>query len=94
VADFLRWHQANGCCGFNEAIVQQYRAELENAGLSPSTINLKLTAVRRLAAEAADNGWQPATNCADALMGQGSPGCVVEHGGINDRPHSPGYQQN
>ena len=56
VADFLRWHRATGGCGFNKAIVQQYRAQLENAGLAPSTINLKLTAVRRLATEAADNG--------------------------------------
>jgi integrase len=56
VADFLRWYQARGSDGFTKATVQQYRSELEKSGLAPSTINLKLTAVRRLAAEAADNG--------------------------------------
>jgi hypothetical protein len=36
--------------------VQAYRAELVASGLAPSTVNLRMTAIRRLAAEAADNG--------------------------------------
>jgi hypothetical protein len=36
--------------------VQRYRAHLEASGLAAATVNLRLSAVRRLAAEAADNG--------------------------------------
>jgi len=54
--DFLAWYRAGGYPALAKAVVQRYRAELEQSGLAPSTINLKLTAIRRLAAEAADNG--------------------------------------
>ena len=37
-------------------MVQQYRAALEQKGLAPSSINLRLAAIRKLASEAADNG--------------------------------------
>lgn len=56
VEDFLAWYGAGGYPGLTKAIVQQYRVQLEESGLAPSTVNLKLTAIRRLAAEAADNG--------------------------------------
>ena len=42
--------------GFSRATVQAYRAALEAAGLSASSINIRLSAIRKLAAEAADNG--------------------------------------
>jgi integrase len=54
--DFLSWYQAGGHRCLSKALVQEYRSQLEKSGLAPSSINLKLTAVRRLAAEAADNG--------------------------------------
>ena len=41
---------------FNKAAVQKYRAELETKGLAPSSINVRQSAIRRLALEAADNG--------------------------------------
>src|SRR6202047_2438817 len=41
---------------FNKATVQKYRTELEIKGLAPSSINVRLSAIRRLALEAADNG--------------------------------------
>jgi hypothetical protein len=41
---------------FNETVVLRCRLELESGRLSPSTINLRLAAVRRLAYEAADIG--------------------------------------
>src|SRR4051812_851008 len=40
----------------NKASVQAFKCSLESRELSPSTINVKLAAVRKLAAEAADNG--------------------------------------
>ena len=40
----------------NRRAVQQYRSVLESAGLAPPSVNLRLSAVRKLAAEAAENG--------------------------------------
>jgi site-specific recombinase XerD len=53
---FFGWHEAGGQPALNKALVQRYAAELRDAGLSPATINQKLSAIRKLAAEAADNG--------------------------------------
>ena len=41
---------------FNRAVVLRYRLQLEAKKLTASTINGRLTAVRRLAYEAADTG--------------------------------------
>jgi site-specific recombinase XerD len=54
--DFQQWCGANDADGFNKATVQRYRAALEERGLAPSSINVRLSAIRKLAAEAADNG--------------------------------------
>jgi integrase len=40
-------------------VVQEYRTELARSGLAASTINLRLSAIRKLAAEAADGGFLP-----------------------------------
>ena len=53
---FQRWCVESGAAGFTRATVQAYRAALEAAGLSASSINIRLSAIRKLAAEAADNG--------------------------------------
>jgi hypothetical protein len=37
-------------------VVAEYRTQLELGGLAASTINVRLAAIRKLAAEAADNG--------------------------------------
>ena len=55
LTDFISWHLEHEK-PFDKAAVQSYARHLEAAGLSSSTINVRLTAVRRLAAEAADNG--------------------------------------
>ena len=54
--EFLIWFQADPGRAFNKATVQSYRTELQNKGLAPSSINVRLAAIRRLAIEAADNG--------------------------------------
>jgi hypothetical protein len=41
---------------FGKALVQRYRSWLEEKGLAPSSINVQLAALRKLATEAADNG--------------------------------------
>lgn len=40
---------------FSKALVQRYARVLAESGLAAATVNLRMTAVRRLAAEAADN---------------------------------------
>jgi Site-specific recombinase XerD len=54
--EFLIWFRDEPEREFNKAAVQKYRAELEIKGLAPSSINVRLSAIRRLALEAADNG--------------------------------------
>jgi site-specific recombinase XerD len=54
--EFIAWHQASGQTALNKATVQRYAAELRESGLSASTINQQLSAIRKLAAEASDNG--------------------------------------
>src|SRR5262249_23741534 len=53
---FIMWCEREGGPPFTKATVQAFRAELEAAGLSAATINVRLSAIRRLAAEAVDNG--------------------------------------
>ena len=53
---FLAWYQASGRPGFTKATVQSYRADLEAQGLAAASVNVHLSALRKLAAEAADNG--------------------------------------
>lgn len=53
---FERWCADTHVSGFNKATVQAYRATLEASGLAASSINIRLSAIRKLAGEAADNG--------------------------------------
>jgi integrase/recombinase XerD len=57
--DFFDWYGSETRLPFSKALVQEYRAELERSGLSPSTVNVRLAALRKLAAEAADGGLLP-----------------------------------
>jgi len=59
--DFFAWHNANGSPGITKATVQRYKTVLQESGLSPSAINLRLSAIRKLAKEAADNGLVDST---------------------------------
>jgi integrase len=56
LAEFLGWRAAWGL-PFDRASVHKWRAGLEKRGLSPSTINVRLSAVRKLAREAQLNGY-------------------------------------
>src|ERR1700689_2118516 len=42
---------------FNRSVVVRYRSFLERLSLSAATINLHLSAIRRLADESAESGW-------------------------------------
>jgi site-specific recombinase XerD len=54
--DFLTWYTAAGAPGLTKATVQRYRSQLQAVGLAAATINQRMSAVRKLASEAADNG--------------------------------------
>lgn len=70
LADFLAWSRSNAGAGLSKAVVQAYRSELERRGLAPSTINVRLSAIRKLALEAADNGLlDPVAAAAIARVG-------------------------
>ena len=49
-------HKIKMCIRDSKATVQKYRTELETKELAPSSINVRLSAIRRLALEARDNG--------------------------------------
>jgi len=54
--DFLAWYAETGQTGLNKATVQRYAAELRAGGKGASSINQRLSAIRKLAREAADIG--------------------------------------
>jgi site-specific recombinase XerD len=56
IDDFVTWYCSETRLAFGKTVVLRYRLELEGRHLAPSTINLRLAAVRRLAYEAADTG--------------------------------------
>jgi len=56
LTDFLSWCRSSGVPAFSKAVVQQYRGTLEQRSLSAASIQVQMSAIRRLAAEMADNG--------------------------------------
>src|SRR5215213_727041 len=56
LSDFFMWHRGVGRSQLSKAVVQRYAAELREAGMAASSVNQRLSAIRKLAAEAADNG--------------------------------------
>lgn len=60
LTDFLIWYEAQldgqgRRRPFGKALVQRYKRYLQDLDLAPSTINQRLSAIRKLASEAADN---------------------------------------
>jgi hypothetical protein len=53
---FISWYCSEPRLAFNRTVVLRYRFFLEQKNLAPSTINVRLAAVRRLAYEASDSG--------------------------------------
>ncbi len=54
--EFLTWYDDSGKPGLNKATIQAYKSRLQSRNLAPSTVNLKLCAVRKLIQEISDNG--------------------------------------
>ena len=56
ITDFVEWYCSEPRLSFNRTVVLWYRIFLEQKRYAPTTINLRLAAVRRVAFEAADSG--------------------------------------
>src|SRR5215470_14594130 len=56
ITDFVEWYCSEPRLAFNRTVVLRYRIYLEQKQYAPTTINLRLAAVRRVAFEAADSG--------------------------------------
>lgn len=54
LTDFVAWHSRTGQSGFSKATVQAHVTALRDQGVSASSINQRLTAIRKLAVELAD----------------------------------------
>jgi site-specific recombinase XerD len=54
--EFIAWFGQEARPGFTKAAVNAWRVTLEARGLGSVSINVRITAVRKLAVEAADNG--------------------------------------
>jgi hypothetical protein len=56
IEKFIAWYCSEPRLGFDRSVVVRYRSFLEGLSLSAATINLHLSAIRRLADEAAESG--------------------------------------
>ena len=56
IDEFIGWSCSEPRLSFNRTVVLRYRFFLEQKNLAPSTTNVHLAAVRRLAYEASDTG--------------------------------------
>ena len=56
IREFIDWYCSEPRLAFNRTVVTRYQITLEQHPYAPSTINLRLAAIRRLAYEASDCG--------------------------------------
>lgn len=55
--EFFVWHAGENRPELNKALINRYIKMLRESGASSSTVNQKLSAIRKLASEAEDNDW-------------------------------------
>ena len=72
LAEFLDWYAGTQQPGLCKATVNSWRAQLEQRGLSPSSVNVRMAAIRKLAMEAADNGMLDSGIAAGILRVKGA----------------------
>src|SRR3954447_9756347 len=68
---FINWYCSEPRLEFNRSVVVRYRSFLERLSLSAATINLHLSAIRRLADESAESGWLTPELAIGIRRGQG-----------------------
>jgi hypothetical protein len=78
IEKFIAWYCSEPRLGFNRSVVVRCRSFLEGLSLSAATINLHLSAIRRLADEAAESGWLSAELAIGIRRVKGGYGLVPE----------------
>jgi hypothetical protein len=73
IREFIEWYCSEPRLAFNKTVVTRYRIALEQKHYAPSTINLRLAAVRRLAYETSDSGLLSPDLAAGVRRRQRSP---------------------
>jgi integrase len=71
ITEFVDWYCSEPRLAFNRTVVLRYRIYPEQRLLAPTTINLRLAAVRRVAYEAADSGTAQPRACGGHPSRQG-----------------------
>lgn len=77
---FLSWCRSSGHSQFDQATVHEFRAHLESRQLASSTVNVYLSAVRKLAAECAAGGWLDPNHAAGIASVKGATSRGVRSG--------------
>src|SRR5260370_28967412 len=70
---FFAWYHAEPRPPLSKAVVNAYKVGLEMAGFSASAINVRLSALRKLVSEAADNGLITTELAASIVKVRGAP---------------------
>src|ERR1700735_3031566 len=78
---FIAWYCSEPRLEFNRSVVVKYRSFLERLSLSGATINLHLSAIRRLADESAESGWLGPELAVGSRRAKGEKGLGRERGG-------------
>ena len=72
LVDYLAWRAADPARRIlNKANVQAYRRDMEREDMGSATINLRLSAIRKLAREIADNATDPGARILAEVVGYG-----------------------
>jgi hypothetical protein len=90
IREFIEWYCSEPRIAFNRTVVTRYRIALEQRPYAPSTINLRLAAICRLAYEASDCGLLSPDLAAGIRRVKGSGGweCVSGIGSRRRRARS------
>lgn len=74
--DFYNWYLTDGKQGFHKATIQRYKTILQDKKYSPATINLRLSAIRKLVQEGEDNGMISSVEAGSVMRVKG----IEKHG--------------
>jgi len=82
--EFIAWYGLEVRPGFTKAAVSAWRVTLESRRLGNVSINVRITAVRKLTLEAADNGcWRAGTGRRDQLCIAANPSRLCSFFGVS-----------
>jgi len=88
--EFMAWFRQEPRPGFSKATVSAWRVSLEARGLGAISINVRITAARKFAVEAADNGLLSAELAAGIMRVKGVKAKGVRVGNWAIRAAGPG----